>query len=78
MNAEFILMSNSLSKAVIEPMLSPENREDTIRDFGALGLDIMTRWHRELEEALKGEPPMLNMSEPGALDALREELKHNA
>ena len=77
MNAEFILMSNSLSKAVIEPMLSLENREDTIRDFGALGLDIMTRWHQEIEKALKGEP-VLNMSEPGALDALREELKHNA
>ena len=49
MDEEFLMLCNSLNAAVIEPMMRPENQEDTLRDFGTLGQDIIRRWHIHLK-----------------------------
>jgi len=49
MDVEFLILCNSLNAAVIEPMMRPENQEDTLRDFGTLGQDIIRRWHIHLK-----------------------------
>lgn len=46
---EFFALCESLDAAVIRPMLSDENCEDTIRDFGTLGFDILQRWSTALK-----------------------------
>ena len=49
MTPDFLLMCQSLNAVVIEGLLAPENRDDTLRDYGTLGLDVLQRWHSELK-----------------------------
>ena len=68
---DFLPLCAALNAAIVQPLLRDENREDTLRNFGTLGLDILTRWAAEFQ---KHENPATNYATDGALEALRESL----
>ena len=53
---DFLMMCEGLHTAIVRPLLREENREDTLRDFGTLGRDILTRWSREYRQIVPETP----------------------